>query len=60
MPALRDIRIKSEVEDDVGGDVPSVGVETGTGDGTLTQRVAEAEAVAGRKLDKVDDVEANA
>ena len=50
----------SEIEYEVGGDVPAIGVEAGTGHGTSAYSVAEAEAIAGGNLDEVDDVDANA
>ena len=57
---MRDIQIKSEVKDNVGGDVPTIGVEAGRGNSATAYCIAEAEAVACRKLDKVDDVDADA
>ena len=59
IPALRAVQIKSEVKDDIGGDIPAVCVEACTRDGTTAYGVAETEAVACRKLDKVDDVQSD-
>ena len=57
---MYDIQINSEVEDDVGGDVPAIGVEAGSGNSATAYCIAKAESVACRKLDEVDDVEADA